>query len=54
MPLEVVEITGGSSIVKLRASRIEEKSLSDDLFKVPEGYNDMSNMMKQMLNQRNN
>lgn len=54
MPLEVVEITGGTNSVKMRATRIEEKSLSDDLFMIPDGYNDMSSMMKQMMNQRNN
>ncbi len=54
MPLEVVEITGGSNSTKMRATRIEEKSLSDDLFQIPEGYNDMSSMMKQMMNNGNN
>lgn len=54
MPLEVVEITGGKNEIKMKATRIEEKSLSDDLFNIPEGYNDMSSMMKQMMNQRNN
>jgi len=54
MPLEVVEISGSSNSTKMRATRIEEKSLSDDLFQVPEGYNDMSSMMKQMMNRGNN
>ena len=54
MPLEVTELNGSSKVTKMRATRIEEKSLSDDLFQVPEGYNDMSSMMKQMMNQGNN
>lgn len=50
MPLEVVELTNGKRTVKMKAKRIEEKSLSDDLFEVPEGYRDMSGMMKKMQN----
>lgn len=54
MPLEVIEESGGSETVQMRATKIEEKSLSDSLFEIPEGYRDMSSMMKQMMNQRNN
>lgn len=54
MPLEVVEESGGSETVQMRATKIEEKSLSDDLFEIPQGYRDMSGMMKQMMNRRNN
>lgn len=51
MPLEVIETGGGKEDLKMRATRIEEKSLSASLFEIPEGYNDMSSMMKQMMNQ---
>lgn len=54
MPLEVIEESDGDKRVQMRAIKIEEKSLSDDLFAVPEGYNDMSKMMKQMMKQRQN
>lgn len=55
MPLEVLEINGdGSKTMQMKATRIEEKSLSPDLFKIPDGYNDMSAMMKQMQSQGNN
>lgn len=54
MPLEVIEESGDEKTVKMKATKIEEKSLSDDLFTVPEGYNDMSSMMKQMMKQRQN
>ncbi len=50
MPLEIIEIKNGNRTVQMKATKIEEKSLSDDLFKVPEGYNDMSGMMKGMQN----
>lgn len=50
MPLEVIELKNGDRSIQMRATRIEEKSLSDDLFKIPEGYNDMSGMIQQMQN----
>ncbi len=50
MPLEIVEIKNGTRTVQMKATKIEEKSLSDDLFEVPEGYRDMSGMMKGMQN----
>ncbi|MEL7832716.1 DUF4412 domain-containing protein [Fodinibius sp. Rm-B-1B1-1] len=50
MPLEIVEIQNGSKSIKMKATKIEEKSLSDDLFKIPEGYRDMSGMMRGMQN----
>ena len=50
MPLEIVEIKNGKRTVQMKATKIEEKSLSDDLFEVPEGYRDMSGMMKGMQN----
>lgn len=54
MPLEVVEVSNGQEELKMRAVKIEEKSLSSDLFEIPDGYNDMSSMMKQMMNQNKN
>jgi len=54
MPLEVIEVTNGGEELKMRASKIEEKSLSASLFEIPEGYNDMSSMMKQMMNRNQN
>ena len=51
MPLEIIDVTGGKNELKMRATKIEEKSLSASLFEIPEGYNDMSGMMKQMMNQ---
>lgn len=48
MPLEVVEIENGNRSLRMRATKIEEKTLSPDLFEIPEGYNDMSGMMQQM------
>lgn len=54
MPLEVVEESGGDETVQMKATKIEEKSLSDHLFEIPEGYRDMSGMMKQMMNRGNN
>lgn len=53
MPLEVVEVTGNTTSLKMRATKIEEKSLSDSLFEIPEGYQDMSQMMKQMMDGNN-
>lgn len=50
MPLEIVEIKNGKRSIQMKATKIEEKSLSDDLFKVPEGYRDMSGMMQGMQN----
>ncbi|PAU94178.1 hypothetical protein CK503_08160 [Aliifodinibius salipaludis] len=50
MPLEIVEIKNGNRTVQMKATKIEEKSLSDDLFEIPEGYRDMSGMMKGMQN----
>lgn len=50
MPLEIIEIKNGNSSIQMRATRIEEESLSDDLFEIPEGYNDMSGMLQQMQN----
>ena len=50
LPLEVIEINNGNRTVQMVATRIEEKSLSDDLFVIPEGYRDMSGMMNQMQN----
>lgn len=50
MPLEVIEIENGKRSIQMRATRIEEESLSADLFEIPEGYNDMSGMMQQMQN----
>ena len=50
MPLEIVEIKNGNRTVQMKATKIEEKSLADDLFEIPEGYRDMSGMMKGMQN----
>ncbi len=55
MPLEVVEESAdGSTTVQMKATKIEETSLSDSLFEVPDGYKNMSSMMQQMMKQRNN
>lgn len=55
MPLEVVEESAnGTTTVQMKANKIEEKSLSNSLFEVPDGYKDMSSMMKQMMKQQNN
>ncbi len=51
MPLEVIEVSSNGNELQMRATRIEEKSLEASLFEVPEGYKDMSSMMKQMMNQ---
>lgn len=51
VPLEVVKLNNGNRSVQMKATKIEEKSLSDDLFEVPEGYRDMSGMMQGMQNQ---
>lgn len=48
MPLEVVQIQNGNRSLQMRATKIERKSLSDDLFTIPDGYRDMSGMMKKM------
>ncbi|TYP94036.1 protein of unknown function (DUF4412) [Fodinibius salinus] len=45
MPLEVIAITDEGKSTKMKAVKIEEKSLSADLFKIPDGYKDMSGMM---------
>ncbi len=50
MPLEVVEVKGGQKITRMKATKIEEGSLNDSLFEIPQGYNDMSSMMQQMKN----
>lgn len=47
MPLEVIEIKNGTETVQMLAKRIEEKSLSADLFVIPDGYTDMSGMLRQ-------
>ncbi len=54
MPLEVIELKGNKQTVQMRATRIEEKSLGSELFTIPRGYNDMSGMMKQMMNRNRN
>lgn len=54
MPLEVIEIEGGNRALMMRAKKIEEKSLSDDLYVIPDGYRDMSAMMRQMQQMRQN
>lgn len=51
MPLEITEVQNGNRSVKMKATKIEEKSLSDDLFEVPQDYRDMSGMMEGMQNQ---
>lgn len=54
MPLEVIEESAnGNTTVQMKATKIEEKSLSDSLFEVPNGYKDMSSMMQQMMKQQN-
>jgi len=54
MPLEVLELNDdGSKTTQMKAIRIEEKTLSPDLFEIPEGYKDISALMKQMRNQNN-
>ena len=50
MPLEIVEIKNEKRTVQMKATKIEEKSLSSDLFEIPDGYRDMSGMMKGMQN----
>jgi len=52
MPLEVDVVKGGESRQVLKAEDIEEKSLADQLFTIPDGYRDMSGMMKMMQNQQ--
>lgn len=54
MPLEIIDVANGKEDIKMRATRIEEKSLSPALFEIPEGYNNMTSMMKQMMNRNNN
>lgn len=55
MPLEVYQIDeNGEKMLKLRALRIEEKTLPASLFEIPEGYRDMSNIMQGMMNQFQN
>lgn len=50
MPLEVIEVTEGDRKLQMKAVKIEEKSLSSDLFEIPEGYRDVTSMMNQMRN----
>ncbi len=50
MPLEVIEITNGDRKLQMKAVKIEEKTLSSDLFEIPEGYRDVTSMMNQMRN----
>lgn len=50
MPLEVVEITNEGKSTRMKAVKIEEKSLSADLFEIPDGYKDMSGMMNPKQN----
>lgn len=52
MPLEVDVIKNGESRQVLKADKIEEKSLADQLFTIPDGYRDMSGMMKMMRNKQ--
>lgn len=54
MPLEIIDVTNGKEDIKMIATKIEEKSLSSALFEIPEGYNDMTGMMKQMMNKSKN
>lgn len=53
MPLEIVAVEDGDRSHFMKAVKIEEKSLSSDLFEVPEGYRDVSGMMKQGMQNRN-
>ena len=50
MPLEVIEFKNGNEKLQMKATKIERKSLSADLFAIPEGYRDMSGMMQQFQN----
>ncbi|HEX6982069.1 MAG TPA: DUF4412 domain-containing protein [Balneolaceae bacterium] len=55
MPLEVYEITeNGEKKLKLRAIRIEEKTLPASLFEIPEGYRNMSHIMQGMMDEYQN
>lgn len=53
MPLEVVELRkDGKRVLQMIATQIESKPLDDKLFKIPEGYRNMSGMMQQMMNRQ--
>lgn len=52
MPLEIHEVKkNGSKELKMKAVDIQRKPLDASLFTIPEGYRDMSGMMKQMFKQ---
>lgn len=53
MPLEVVEVDNGDRTLQMKAVKIEEKSLSSDLFEIPDGYRDVTSMMERMKNRGN-
>ena len=48
MPLEYQMSTNGIKMV-MTVIEMDERSLSDDLFEVPEGYTEMTDQMKQMM-----
>ena len=49
MPLEVVLMKGNQTEMQMKATRITPKSMDATLFEIPDGYKDMSSMMKQMM-----
>lgn len=53
MPLKVMTQTDGNKTVSMIATKIVEKQLDDNLFRIPDSYRDMSAMMQQMKNMRN-
>lgn len=50
MPLEVILMKNDQMEMQMQATRITEQALDPSLFEIPEGYKDMSSMMKQMMN----
>ena len=50
MPLEVVKEEGGHKTTEMQATKIEKKSLDASLFKIPDGYRDMTSMMQGVMN----
>lgn len=54
MPLEVVLMTDDQTEMQMQATRITPQSMDASLFEIPDGYKDMSSMMKQMMNRGQN
>jgi len=51
MPLEVVLMKDDQTTMQMKATKVTSKPMDASLFEIPDGYRDISSMMKQMMQQ---